>query len=188
MQKLGRFLLAIIGWKATGGIPKEFNNYILIAAPHTSNFDFILALPTMWALKMKARYLIKKEVFVPGFAWFLKATGGIPVDRKNGTKEFVDSLKKMISGARGFGLIFAPEGTRSWTPKWKTGFYRIAVELNLPIIMAKADYKKKTVDVSDFFYPTGDMEEDFKYMEEAFVGVTPCYPEKWNPKIIELGE
>lgn len=186
MQYIGKFILRIFGWKLTGALPVQPKKYILIAAPHTSNMDFFMALPIMWAMGLKSKqYLIKKEVFIGPIGWILKKTGGIPVDRKNNTSEFVESLKRLFNAKKDFTLVFAPEGTRSYTKKWKTGFYRIAKSCDLPIVCAKIDYKEKYIQFSAPLYPSKDMNKDFEIMEKYYEGAHAKHPKLWNPKIFE---
>jgi 1-acyl-sn-glycerol-3-phosphate acyltransferase len=180
MKKLGRFLLGLMGWSLEDYIPKDLKTFVLIAAPHTSNMDFFVALPSLWALGIKSRYLIKKELFWWPLGSFLRATGGIPVDRSGTNKKFVQDLTNLLADADQLALLFTPEGTRSYAKRWKTGFYRIAHSLEVPIVLATADYEKKLVTVGDVFHTTGDVNKDLARLEEHYKNIAAKYPEKFN--------
>lgn len=177
---LGKLLITLMGWKLKGEIPDNIKNYVLIAAPHTSNMDFFIALPAMWAYNIHGKYLIKKELFWWPLSWWLKFTGGIPVDRKNSNSEFLRKLNQHLIEGENVCLLFTPEGTRSHTEKWKIGFHRVARTLNLPIVLAYADYAKKEVMVGEVFYPSDDVQNDLLKLEEYFDKVTAKHPEKFN--------
>lgn len=182
---IGRIIFRLLGWSIDDHIPKDLKKYVLIAVPHTSNMDFFLSLPSMWIAGIKGKYLIKKEAFNAFTGPILRATGGVPVDRSVDNTEFVETLKKMLEERDEFTILFTPEGTRSAVKKWKTGFYRIALALDLPIVLAYADYVDKKVTVGDVFKPTGDFKQDFLFLEKYFENMRPRYPEKYNRKIFE---
>lgn len=177
---LGKLIIALMGWKLKGEIPSNIKNYVLIAAPHTSNMDFFIALPAMWGYNIHGKYLIKQELFWWPLSLWLKFTGGIPVDRKNSNSEFLKKLKMHLTEGENVCLLFTPEGTRSFTEKWKTGFHRVAKTLNLPIVLAYADYAKKEVMVGEVFYPTDNLENDLLSLETYFRNVNAKHPEKFN--------
>jgi len=177
---LGKLIIALMGWKLKGEIPSNIKNYVLIAAPHTSNMDFFIALPAMWGYNIHGKYLIKQELFWWPLSLWLKFTGGIPVDRKNSNSEFLKKLKMHLTEGENVCLLFTPEGTRSYTEKWKTGFHRVAKSLNLPIVLAYADYAKKEVMVGEVIYPTDNLENDLLSLETYFRNVNAKHPEKFN--------
>lgn len=185
---VGYQLLRLMGWKLTGSINPAIDKFVLIAAPHTSNMDFFLAIPSLWALGVTGRYLIKKELFWFPLNLLLRLTGGIPVDRKNKKVEFVDQLKDLLNSKDRFAILFTPEGTRSRVERWKTGFYRVAKSCNIPVVLAYADYEKKEVHCGETLYPTDDFEADFEKLEEYYSEITACYPEKFNRKFFVMGE
>jgi len=172
------------GWKMKYDIPKDIKKCVVVAAPHTSNWDFIYGLAGLWILGNNLKYLIKKEVFVPPLSWFLKWSGGIPVDRtqkNNLTEELVSVLEKNDE----LFLLFPAEGTRSYVKKWKTGFYRVAVDTDLPLVLGYLDFEKKEGGYGAWLMPTGDMEADFKKIEEFYKDKKGKHPEKYNPQIFE---
>lgn len=185
MKWLGDLMLKINGWKVENKIDPKLKKYVLIAAPHTSNIDFFLALYVMWSIKLKANYLIKKEWFRWPLGGFFRWTGGIPVDRTNNTQQFVEDLTTSLKSKEDSGLLFTPEGTRSRVVKWKTGFYRIAIALKLPIMLAYADYEKKKVCIGELYYPTGDLEKDLEELEGFYTDVKAKFPEKFNHQFFE---
>lgn len=186
MKKLAAsFLFWLYGWKLVGSIPKDVRKYVLIAAPHTSNMDFFLAIPTMWSLGVGGHFLIKKEHTDAFYGGLIKNMGGIGVDRKNQSKTFVLQLNDIVKSHNELALLFTPEGTRKQVKKWKTGFYRVALTVNVPIVLAYADYKLKEVHIGHVFYPTGNFEEDFTYMESFYKEINAKYPEEYNPIIFE---
>ena len=170
------------GWKFINEIPRDLKKYVLIAAPHTSNFDFVLLIACFWAGSINGRYLIKSELNRFPFSLFLKFTGAVPVDRKNVDDKFVRQLKNILKGDDEVALLFTPEGTRSYVKRWKTGFYRIAFHGGYPVVGAYADYKTKTVKAGRVFHLSGDEKKDFGAFENYYSGVVARYPEKFNKK------
>lgn len=185
LKWIGKLLFKIYGWKLVGEVPKDIKKYVLIAAPHTSNMDFFLAMPTMWNLGVPGKFLIKREHTDAFYGGLIKRMGGIGVDRKNQSIEFVQELKRVVGSVPEMAMLFTPEGTRKRVKKWKTGFYRVATAVDVPIVLAYAEYARKEVHIGHVFYPTGDFEKDFEYMEEFFKNVTAKYPEEYNPVIFE---
>jgi 1-acyl-sn-glycerol-3-phosphate acyltransferase len=175
----------ITGWEVVGSLPENVDKAILIAAPHTSNYDFLQGLMVFWKCDLNVKFLIKQFWMKPPWKWFMKPLGGIGVNRSSKNKtEFVDSLKRLFSEIEEpFQLMITPEGTRSWVPRWKTGFYRIAVDVNVPIILCYTDKKTKTCGLGEVFYPTGDFEKDMEYIQAFYANFTGRHPEKYNPKI-----
>lgn len=163
----------ILGWKVVGNTnfsKDTIKKAVLISAPHTHNFDFIIGLLLRKVVDLKSNYLGKKELFVWPIGYYFRAVGGVPVDRKNKENK-VETIAKLFDGKEEFRLTLAPEGTRSKVDNWRTGFYYIAKKANVPIIMFTLDYQNKQNKVSEPFYPTDNLEEDFKYMKSFFSGV-----------------
>lgn len=163
----------ILGWKVVGNTnfsKDSIKKAVLISAPHTHNFDFIIGLLLRKVVDLKSNYLGKKELFVWPIGYYFRAVGGVPVDRKNKENK-VETIAKLFDDKEEFRLTLAPEGTRSRVDNWRTGFYYIAKKANVPIIMFTLDYQNKQNKVSRPFYPTDNIEEDFKYMKSFFNGV-----------------
>ena len=178
-------LFKLYGWKLVGQVPADIKKFVLIAAPHTSNMDFFLAMPTMWSLNVPGKYLIKREHTDAFYGSLIKAMGGIGVDRKNQSKDFVTELNDIFASYPEMVMLFTPEGTRKSVKKWKTGFYRVATAVNVPIVLAYADYALKEVHIGHVFHPTGDFVKDFEYMEDFFKNITAAHPNDYNPVIFE---
>ena len=174
MHWLAKFIyFKVLGWKVVGNTnfsKDKVKKAVLISAPHTSNFDFIIGLLLRKVVNIKSNYLGKKELFIWPLGYYFKAVGGVPVDRKNKENK-VDTIAKLFEDKEEFRLTLAPEGTRSKVEQWRTGFYYIAKKANVPIIMFTLDFGNKQNKVSEPFYPTNNVEEDFKYMKSFFEGV-----------------
>ncbi len=170
MNSIARFLFCTLwGWKITGKVivPK----FVVAVIPHTSNWDFIVGLLVRAAGDINhCRYVGKNSLFVFPFGYLFKALGGIPVDRSKSTN-FVDSVVALYPQHDKLGICLSPEGTRSHVTKLKTGFYYIAKNANVPIILCKFDWKNKIVDYAEPFYLTDNMEADMDYILNYFQGV-----------------
>jgi 1-acyl-sn-glycerol-3-phosphate acyltransferase len=152
--------LRLSGWKVEGELGKECARSVLIAAPHTSNWDLPYTLMVAFALRLNVYWLGKASIFTPPFAGLMKWLGGVPVDRSQ-ANNLVESAAKSLRDAIGdMQLIVPPEGTRSKTRYWKTGFYYIALSANVPLTMAYLDYPRKVGGLGPSFKPTGDIEKD----------------------------
>lgn len=166
----------ITGWKIKGGRP-TIPKYILIVAPHTSYWDFPVGWAAKTILRLKGVFLGKAELFkTPVIGWILKKMGGVPVDRSRNTK-LVDFVADLFKKYDELAVVLTPEGTRSYVPKWKTGFYYMAITSNVPIVMVGFDFKKKVVELNDPFYPTGNLDEDIAFIMSYYRGITGKHPE-----------
>lgn len=176
MQKFWQFVFKCLGWKLKGQLP-ELNKYIVIVAPHTSNWDLIICLIARFAAGTKINFIAKHQVFVPPLSWLLKSFGGNPIDRSvhhNMVEQVVDLYKK--NEIFRFGL--APEGTRSPVKRWKAGFYHIACQAKIPIIMIGPDYPSKEIRISEPFWPSGHIEEDFPKILAFFRQIQGYHPKE----------
>ncbi len=166
----------LLGWKVVGGIEEDIKKCIVIAVPHTSWWDFFLGIFTRGILDIEINFLAKKELFIFPFHFFFKWVGGSPLNR--GKKENkVDAIAKIFAEKEIFRLALAPEGTRKKVTEWKTGFYYMALKANIPIIPVAFDYGKKEVVYNKPFYPTGNIEADFKILQSYYIGVLGKIPE-----------
>ncbi len=167
-----RKIFNAIGWRFEGELP-DSPKIIFAAAPHTSNWDFILVLLARWALGVNFSYLMKREAFIWPFGHFFIAMGGVPVDRKN-SLGVVDQMAQWLEKNEKAWLAMTPEGTRSKVDKWKSGFLRVAEKTNVPIFLIGWDYPTKTFFLDGLWSRTGDDEEDLKnlrrYMLNKFSG------------------
>ncbi len=176
LRFLSNSIMRLIGWKVEGALP-NLPKYLIIGAPHTSNWDFLLFLATIFHLKVDARYMGKAELFRGPFGWFFYWCGGIPVDRKK-SQGLVEQMVEACNNSDKFILTIAPEGTRHKVKEWKRGFYHIAKGAGIPIIMAKVDGKKKAMCVGEVFHLTEDMEADMLAIQDAFKGMVGINPRK----------
>jgi len=179
MHKIASFIYhKILGWKVVGNISMSqdsISKAVIIAAPHTSWHDFYMGILLRKTLKVKTNFVGKKELFKWPFGYYFRAVGGVPLNRsKNENK--VQAIAKEFANKDEFRVTFAPEGTRKKVAQWRTGFYYIAKEANVPIIMFTLDFANKENKISEPFYPTDDVEADFKFMYEFYRGVVGKIP------------
>lgn len=174
MQSLAKKLLNMIGWKVVGNYP-DVKKFILIVAPHTSNWDFVIGIIARFAMGRKVYFLAKHQLFNPLSGWFFKSLGGFPVHR--GKKhDLVEQVVSEFQQHDEFILGITPEGTRSPVTRWKTGFYHIACKAEVPIVMVGFDYQKKEMAIQQPVYPSGDIEKDFSKITAYFSTVKGRYP------------
>ena len=179
MSLLSTFILKLLGWKPLGGPPEGINKAVFITAPHTSFVDFFIGRLYCWSRKIPVRIFIKKEAFKWYYGWLLKAVGGIPIDRSQPGNR-VDLMAKMIKERDHIFLAITPEGTRKRVEVWKRGFYYIAQKADVPIILSFLDYGKKIVGIGPVLDVTGDIQKDFKTIENFYRGMQGKYPELFN--------
>lgn len=174
LRLLAIVILKLIGWKAVGR-PVENARFVLIGAPHTSNWDFPLMLLVVLKLRLKVYWMGKDSLFPFPLGWFMKWLGGIPVDRSR-AHNLVDQTVQEYQDHPELIVLVPPEGTRSKVKEWKTGFYRIAVNAQVPVLMGYVDTATKEAGLADFFYPTGDIEVDMPMIRAFYatkVGINP---------------
>ena len=170
------YILKLFGWKIDDHTPTGIDKCVVVVGPHTSNWDFIIGRIAFAKYKVNAKFLIKKDLFFPPLGWILKAMGGIPVDRKqrNNITELAVNLFKEHDKLY---LVFTPEGTRSYNPKWKRGFYHIAIKAGVPIYIAYMDYEKKIGGFERLFEPTGDIDKDIEDIKNILSKYKGKFPE-----------
>ncbi len=167
----------VLKWKLIGDFPRDLKKYIVIAVPHTSWHDFYIGILIRKIKDTPINFVAKKELFKWPMGWYFRKVGGVALDRTSGQNK-VQAIAELFKNREEFRLNIAPEGTREKVEAWKTGFYYIAKEANVPIVMITFDFGKKQNVISKPFYPTDDMEADFKFMEAFFKGVVGKVPEK----------
>lgn len=179
-----RFLKAF-GWRIVGDIP-NIPQAVLLAVPHTSNIDGIYAIPTLLALNVDIKILGKKQLFnVPVLSKFLHWAGVIPIDRGKKGSVLQANIDRFKTGEPLF-LGLAPEGTRGYADKWKTGFYYLAQGAGVPIIPVAMDYKTKEIRFLEAFEPTGDIDADLPKILAMYEGVVPRVPENLSQPLQDL--
>lgn len=178
-QRLAKFIYhRLLGWQVGGHYEILQNNLkkaVIIAAPHTSWHDFYIGVLVRAVLGIKVNFIGKKELFVFPFGYFFRALGGRPIDRQN-NKNKVEAIAKLFAENDTFRIALAPEGTRKKVDKWRTGFYYIAKAANVPIVMFTLDFEHKRNTFSKPFYPTDDVEEDFRRLRAFYKGVKGKVP------------
>jgi 1-acyl-sn-glycerol-3-phosphate acyltransferase len=173
---LAALIMRLVGWRVAGKLP-NLPKFVLIGAPHTSSWDFVLFLGLIFHLRADVRFMGKAELFRNPFGRFFYWCGGIPVDRKKSTG-LVEQMVQAYNESERFILTIAPEGTRHHVTEWKRGFYHIAKSAGVPIVMAVVDGKQKTVRIGQIFHPTEDMEADMKSIQGFFEGVVGINPRR----------
>lgn len=176
LQFLAIISLRLTGWRVLGQLP-DLPKYILIGAPHTSNWDFMLFLGVIFKLGANVRYMGKAEIFRSPIGFFFRYCGGIPVDRSKSTG-LVEQMAQACQTSERFILTIAPEGTRHQVAGWKRGFYHIAAGAGIPIVLAVVDGKQKTVQVGQVFHPTGDVDADLPVIQDFFAGKQGINPRR----------
>lgn len=172
-------ILRLSGWKISGRLPGDVKKCIVVMAPHTSNWDFVLGWLGYSALGINSKYLIKKEMFFFPLGGVIKALGGIPVDRDRGNSVALQ-LGELFNKQDSLVLTITPEGTRSLVMHWKKGFYSLARHAKVPLVLGFLDYKRKTGGLGPLIHITGDYGEDMKRIEAFYLDKTARYPEKFN--------
>lgn len=160
----------VLNWKLEGTIDPSIKKCIIIVAPHTSWYDFIVGLMVRSILDLQINFVGKRELFRPPFGWYFRWVGGTPLDRTP-NQDKVQQISQIFLSKKIFRLALSPEGTRKKTDRWKTGFYFIAKATQSPIIKVAFDYAHKTVKISTPFYTTNDPAKDLAEIEEFYRGI-----------------
>lgn len=179
LKFFAKTILKLIGWRVDFTLPEE-KKFVLIGAPHTSNWDFPLAMLCFWYVNKPINWVAKKQLFTGPLYYFFRALGGIPVDRSASTG-FISQIAGKMSQREEMILCMAPEGTRSKTPYWKTGFYYIAMEAKVPICLGYIDYSKRVLGFAQLIYPCGDIDKDFAAIKNFYSDKTGKHPELQGP-------
>ena len=166
LRKIARFGINISGWTIKGMVPDE-ERIVIIAAPHTSNWDFVLAMLAIFGLNIKLRWLGKHSIFKPGFKIFFKWLGGIPVYRDN-PSNLIDNVVKIVKREKSIVIAMTPEGTRKKVKRWKTGFLRIAKQTHSKILLISIDAPTKSIEIGKVFNPTGNSEDDLAFIQKYY--------------------
>ena len=176
LRLLAIIYLKMIGWRREGSLP-DIPKYVIIVAPHTSNWDFPIGLAFAFDLKLKGYWLGKDSMFRWPFHGFFRWLGGIPIDRSR-SSDVVAQIVKLFNERAKLTMVVAPEGTRKKVAYWKSGFYHIARGAEVPVVLAFIDYLKKAGGIGPVFKPTGNIETDMEFIRSFYEKVTGKYPEK----------
>lgn len=179
LQTLAKSILRMCGWELVGEIP-DVRKAVFIAAPHTSNWDGLWFIVYKFAVDVKVRFLGKHTLFWWPLSSFLSAIGCMPVDRSTATG-VVPQLVEAFEREDRLFLALAPEGTRKWTPHWKTGFYRIAKAAGVPIYLAFIDYRQKKIGIGPSLPASGSVDEDLAFLQAFYAQFTGRRPELQGP-------
>ncbi len=169
-SRLSGLILKLLGFTIKGEYPRHIKKLVVIAAPHTSYWDFPIGLLIRSVTKAHVKYVGKASLFKPPLGWLMKKWGGVPVDRTK-SNNFVDSVIKVFSEKDELAILFAPEGTRKKVERFKTGFYYIAKGANVPILPIVFDFGKKEFIWKDLIYTTDDPKTDLEEIENIYKNV-----------------
>lgn len=161
---LGRLLLRMLGWRVIGEFPRE-PKLVVALAPHTSNWDFVVAMAGLLACDIKAEYLMKKEVFIWPLSKLFVWLGGFPLDRSV-PEGAVEQLAAHCRANDRFWVGITPEGTRKKVSHWKTGYLRLAEQADVPVCLIAWDYREKALMIDRVWPTTGDHEADAAAMRD----------------------
>jgi len=175
LKFFGKLVMRITGWKTLGHFPKD-ERVVLVVGPHTSNWDFVVAMSAVLSWDIHIHWLGKDSIFKKGFRRLLKSLGGIPVNRTN-PQDLMDEIQAIAAEYQGFIIGMAPEGTRKKVARLKTGFLRIAKQTNSKIMLAGIDFSNKTIQLGEFFTPSGDIEKDLENISNYFSNFSGKRPE-----------
>ena len=160
LRALSLAFLRLTGWTLDGKLPADSPKCVLIAAPHTSNWDLPYTLMVAFALRLNIHWMGKQQLFRWPFGPLMRWLGGIAVDRAQSTQLVAASAQALRDATGRVCLVVPPEGTRSKTRQWKTGFYWIAHQAGVPIVLAYMDYPRKLSGLGPVFRPTGNLDAD----------------------------
>ncbi len=183
VKKLCCVILRLFGWHVEENIPL-LSKYVLIGAPHTTNWDFPLTLLGLSCLGVRFHWVAKHTLFRWPLGSLLRAIGGIAVDRSSGAG-FLKKAIDLFHSRDNCILAISPEGTRSRSKYWKTGFYTIAQKAGVPVVMGYIDYQKKCIGIGEAFTPSGDIEHDFKRIRLFYSNKKGKYPENQGEILIK---
>lgn len=181
--RLSRFILRLLGWRIAD-LPVLPDRFVLIGYPHTSNADFFIAILARAALGFRFNFVAKDSLFWWPLGVFMRALGGIPVDRSNASgfiEQAADLFRVACEQDKPLILAMMPEGTRSYRPYWRSGFYYIAKAASVPIVPGYLDFKTRTLCFGEQVHVTGDLERDLATLAVFYEGVEGRFPEKAGP-------
>jgi 1-acyl-sn-glycerol-3-phosphate acyltransferase len=168
-RALGRASLRLAGWRIEGAFPTD-PKYVVIVAPHTSNWDFALVVAVVFAVELRVSWLAKHSMFRFPFKRCLRWLGGIPVNR-SASHGVVGECVRAFNATPTLMLALTPEGTRKGVSKWKSGFYLIAAKAGVPILPVGFDYREHVVRLMPLFQPSGNLEQDLPVIQAKFTDV-----------------
>lgn len=185
LKTLNRRLFETMGWTVAGDDLKTYRRCVVLAAPHTSNWDFYFTVSPFRQLDLPMRFTIKNDWMKFPYSLLMNPLGGIGIDRsprKEGDRRLsmVEAMTALFDDPDfELALVVTPEGTRSPSARWKSGFYHVAVNANVPIFLGYLDYEKKEAGIGEILHPSGDFESDMREIMAFYQNITPKHPERF---------
>jgi len=176
LRHLSLAYLKWAGWRLEGA-PPAAQRYVMIAAPHTSNWDLPMTLAVVFAYRLQVYFFAKHTLFPPLAGSILRWLGGIPVDRRK-ANNLVDQMVALFNTHDRLILIVPPEGTRSKVRSWKSGFYHIAYGAKVPIALGFIDFGRKVAGIGGIFEPSGDFDADLPEIRRFYAGIIGRNPDQ----------
>jgi 1-acyl-sn-glycerol-3-phosphate acyltransferase len=184
---VGRTWLKVFGWRLETE-EATYPKFVVVAAPHTSGWDLPFMLATSYVMKVPISWMGKRELFAPPFGWFMRALGGIPIDRSKHHNVVSWAVAELTQADR-LVLAVPAKGTRARAEYWKSGFYHIAKGANVPVALAYLDYGKRQCGIGAFIVPSGDVRADMDSIRAFYAGVTAKFPHlEGEPRLREEDE
>ena len=183
---IARLLFRLGGWKVEGHIP-DIPKFIVVSAPHTSNWDGIILVMAALVFRLRLRYLVKHTLMRPPLGWVVRLTGGIPINR---TARFnaVEQAVQAFNAVDRLALAISPEGTRKPVEYWKTGFYYIALGAGVPLALGYIDYRRRRTGIGPIIMPSGDIEADMEQMRAFYAPIAGRHPSRMSEMRIRPSE
>lgn len=188
MKKLWTSLARLFGWKfdiPDAATVERLHHCVLVEAPHTSVYDFLLGAACMWKMNLNGRFFIKKEFFVFPLRRFLRRYGALPIDRGNRSNHMVDKAVETLNNENNITIVITPEGTRKKVKRWKRGFYEIAMQANVPIAVTYINYKTRVMGVGPLIEPSGDFNADMLRILDFYGNVSPRNADGWDLELLK---
>ncbi len=184
MKKLlAKIVFIFTGWKMVVSVDlSKIKKSVMIAAPHTSNWDLLYSMASFWKAQIPARFFIKDAHTKAWYGFLVKALGGIGVDRKK-NNNLIEYTAQLLREKDELVMLVPAEGTRKRVDEWKKGFYYIAKKANVPVVLGYLDYARKEAGIGKLVYLTDDFEADMTIIEDFYKDKKGCYPELYNPTI-----
>ncbi|MEM6724589.1 MAG: 1-acyl-sn-glycerol-3-phosphate acyltransferase [Bacteroidota bacterium] len=185
LKIVAKLIMWVMGWKVDYNLPEGVSPSVMIAAPHTSNWDFVYMRCAFELLDLPCRYTVKKSFMTPPLGWLMGYLGAIPVDRSpkkpgDDRKSLVQAMADLFENQDDRIVVVTPEGTRSLRTEWKSGYYHTAKLAGVPITFGYLDYKKKIAGVAGIIHLTDDMDADMREIMKVYKPIAPKFPEKYS--------
>lgn len=172
---LSKKIVRMLGWRLVGTYPNHLSHVVIIVAPHTSNWDFVIGVLIRSAYQLRLNFIGKASLFRFPLGGIMRGLGGIPVERRHSTN-FVEATAKILLARPRAHIALSPEGTRSQVEKFRTGFYFLAQRMDCPIQLVSFDWEKKEIRFGELFQLSGDPKADLNYIWAYFKGVKGYNP------------